>query len=70
MPSEPLPPFPHGDFIYTESPNPNYTPGQRVDATEHGKKWLQKFDEYGTKTIDIAQENPRFVCYQLTSRPF
>ena len=43
---------------YTESPNPTFSYGQKVDATEEGKKWLEG-EKAGWTIVDASKEESR-----------
>lgn len=43
---------------YTESPNPTFSYGQRVDATEEGKKWVEG-EKAGWTVVDPSKEEAR-----------
>ncbi|KAI0800409.1 hypothetical protein C8Q74DRAFT_1344837 [Fomes fomentarius] len=58
MSNPPLPPFAkETPPKFTESPNPNFTYGQKVDGTEYGKNWTEG-EHAGWKTIDTATADP------------
>ncbi|OBZ65907.1 DNA-directed RNA polymerases I and III subunit RPAC1 [Grifola frondosa] len=44
-------------FQYTESPNPSFTYGQKVDTTTEGKEWLEG-EKAGWKLVDTSKEDP------------
>ncbi|KAH9925854.1 uncharacterized protein BXZ73DRAFT_49698 [Epithele typhae] len=48
---------------YTVAHNPSFTVGQRVDATEDGKTWIEG-EKAGWKVVDTAAVEP-LVQYQL-----
>ncbi|PIL26632.1 hypothetical protein GSI_11298 [Ganoderma sinense ZZ0214-1] len=48
---------------YTDSPNPTFSYGQKVDATEDGKKWLEG-EKAGWTVVDPSKEDPRRI-YKL-----
>ena len=43
---------------YTESPNPTFSYGQKVDATEDGKKWLEG-EKAGWTVVDPSKEDAK-----------
>lgn len=54
----PLPPFAkETPPKFTESPNPNFTYGQKVHGTDYGKNWIEG-EHAGWKTIDTATADP------------
>ena len=53
-----LPSFDTSDFKYTQSPNPSWTYGEALTATEQGKIWAKEAEE-GWKTFNPAEEDPR-----------
>lgn len=55
-----LPSFVPGAFEYTQSPNPSFKFGQKVDATTEGKKWREGEKE-GWKVVETDKEDPKFV---------
>ena len=59
MADTPLPAF-NGEMHakYTESPNPTFSYGQKVDATEEGKKWLEG-EKAGWTIVDASKEESR-----------
>lgn len=59
MSSTDIPPFEYSasTFRHTQSPNPTWTYGQKVEATDLGKEWIAGEKE-GWKVIDTAKENP------------
>ena len=50
---------------YTESPNPGFSYGQKVDATEEGKKWLEG-EKAGWTVVDPSKEESRLVDLSLS----
>ena len=56
--SSQLPPF-AADVLpkYTAPHNPGFVYGQKVDATEDGKRWIEG-EKQGWKVIDTAKEAP------------
>ena len=59
--TEPLPAFDSETKPkYTESPNPGFAYGRKVEDTPEGKKWLEGHKE-GWKTIETASEDPAYV---------
>ena len=59
--TEPLPAFDReAKPKYTESPNPGFAYGRKVEDTPEGKKWLEGHKE-GWKTIETASEDPAYV---------
>ncbi|KAJ7096043.1 hypothetical protein C8R44DRAFT_813066 [Mycena epipterygia] len=54
-PESSLPSFHASDFKYTQPPNPSWTFGQPITATEEGQKWAEE-EAQGWKTIDVAQD--------------
>ena len=52
-----LPPFADVQTKYTAPHNPGFTYGQKVDATEDGKRWLEG-EKQGWKDIDTSKEVP------------
>ncbi|KAJ7430122.1 hypothetical protein B0H11DRAFT_2398584 [Mycena galericulata] len=65
-PSTSLPSFVPSDFKFTQPPNPSWTFGQSITATEQGKKWAEDERE-GWKTIDASEEDPRMIYAMCTS---
>ncbi|KAJ7484327.1 hypothetical protein FB451DRAFT_1232117 [Mycena latifolia] len=67
-----LPSFDASDFKYTQPPNPSWTFGQPVTATEEGRKWAQEEGE-GWKSFNATEEDPRMIyalCISgITPRP-
>ncbi|KAJ7698546.1 hypothetical protein B0H17DRAFT_1158278 [Mycena rosella] len=67
-----LPAFDTSDFKYTQPPDPSWTFGQPIIATEQGRKWTEEEKE-GWKTINAAEEDPKVMyalCISgLTPRP-
>lgn len=57
-----LPPFEisAAGFKFTQSPNPGWTYGQKVEATAAGREWLAG-EEAGWKVIDGTTEDPMCV---------
>lgn len=55
--SSPLPPFPHTDFQYTESPNPTWKYGEKIESTAQGKAWREG-EAQGWKSFNTSQEDP------------
>ena len=49
---------------YTESPNPTFRYGQKVDATEDGKKWVEG-EKAGWTVVDPSKEEPQSVHMSL-----
>ncbi|KAJ7474541.1 hypothetical protein B0H11DRAFT_2174167 [Mycena galericulata] len=47
-------------------PNPSWTFGEPITATEQGKKWAEDERE-GWKTIDASEEDPRMIYAMCTS---
>ena len=43
---------------YTESPNPTFSYGQKVDATEAGKRWLEG-EKAGWTVVDPSKKEPQ-----------
>jgi len=43
---------------FTQMPNPGFTWGQRVDATEMGREWLEGGKD-GWTVIDPEKEDPQ-----------
>ncbi|KAJ7154609.1 hypothetical protein C8R46DRAFT_1005647 [Mycena filopes] len=60
-----LPAFDTSDFKYTEPPQPSWTFGSKITATEEGREWAEQEKE-GWKTHNIAEADPRFI-YNLCS---
>ena len=57
--SQPLPAFAKDVRTqYTETPNPAFTYGQKVDQTEQGKRWNEG-QEAGWKVVETASEDPK-----------
>ena len=52
-----LPPFAEFKSKYTAAHNPGFTYGQKVDATEDGRRWVEGEKE-GWLTIETAKEAP------------
>ena len=66
MADTPLPTFNRETHAkYTESPNPGFTYGQKVDATEDGKKWLEG-EKAGWTVVDPSKEESRLVDLSLS----
>ncbi|KAJ7676481.1 hypothetical protein B0H17DRAFT_1080163 [Mycena rosella] len=67
-----LPAFDTSNFKYTQPPDPSWTYGQPIIATEQGRKWTEEEKE-GWKTINAAEEDPKVMyalCISgLTPRP-
>ena len=60
-----LPAFNHETRAkYTESPNPTFSYGKKVDATEDGKKWVEG-EKAGWTVVDPSKEEPQSVAYVL-----
>ncbi|CCM06658.1 uncharacterized protein FIBRA_08943 [Fibroporia radiculosa] len=58
MSSEQLAPFVHSaQAKFIEAPNPEWTLGQRVDATPEGREWLEG-EKAGWKVVDASREDP------------
>ncbi|KAF5318421.1 hypothetical protein D9619_010923 [Psilocybe cf. subviscida] len=53
-----LPPFQPSEFRYTESPNPNWTYGQRIESTEQGREWAEG-EKQGWTVIDTSKADKR-----------
>ncbi|KAK7682827.1 hypothetical protein QCA50_014211 [Cerrena zonata] len=53
-----LPPFTLSAFKLSQSPNPSFKSGQKVDAIPEGKKWLDG-EKDGWKVIEADTEDPR-----------
>ena len=65
MADSPLPAFNHETRAkYTESPNPTFSYGQKVDATQDGKKWVEG-EKAGWTVVDPSKEEPQSVAYVL-----
>ena len=45
---------------YTTPPNPTFTYGQDVDATEAGRAWLEG-EKAGWKVVDASTEDTAYV---------
>ena len=59
MSAAPLPPFDReAKAKLTENPNPTFTYGQKVEATEDGKKWIEG-EKAGWTVIDPSKEEAR-----------
>ena len=59
MADTPLPAFNHETRAqYTESPNPTFSYGQTVDATQDGKKWLEG-EKAGWTIVDPSKEEAK-----------
>ncbi|CAA7267220.1 unnamed protein product [Cyclocybe aegerita] len=62
-----LPPFvPTKEFKYSAPPNPGWTYGQGIEATEDGRAWAEG-EKAGWKVVDISKEDPRQVYAVLLS---
>lgn len=63
MSSSEIPPFDHSvGYKLTETPNPSWTWGDRVETTAEGKAWADGEKE-GWKVVDGAEEDPRCVYF-------
>ncbi|KAI0653593.1 hypothetical protein C8Q70DRAFT_927387 [Cubamyces menziesii] len=64
--TEPLPAFDSETKPrYTESPNPGFAYGRKVEDTPEGKKWLEGHKE-GWKTIETASEDPAYYAMMIS----
>ncbi|KAI0333209.1 hypothetical protein GY45DRAFT_1245176 [Cubamyces sp. BRFM 1775] len=64
--TEPLPAFDRETKPkYTESPNPGFSYGRKVEDTPEGKKWLEGEKE-GWKTIETASEDPAYYAMMIS----
>ncbi|KAK1222840.1 hypothetical protein PQX77_014262 [Marasmius sp. AFHP31] len=62
-----LPPFnTEAAFIRTQPPNPGYKFGDRLSATEEGRKWLEG-EKMGWKTFDTSKESAKDLYPLLLS---
>ena len=70
-----LPSFSPTAFEYSQSPNPSFKFGQKVDATDSGRKWLEG-EKRGWTVVDANHEDPKLVhlvsltfsnCYWLAN---
>jgi len=72
MSSEQLPPFSFDTLKLTQSTNPNFELGQKVDATPEGKAWLEGEKE-GWKVVDTATADSgklyQLMISAITPRP-
>lgn len=65
--AEGLPSFARDEFTYSESPNPSFAFGQKVDATPAGKVWLDGEKE-GWVHIDTDTADPGSVTVVSAKR--
>ncbi|KAK7693434.1 hypothetical protein QCA50_003002 [Cerrena zonata] len=67
-----LPSFTPSAFELSQSPNPSFKFGQKVEATAEGRKWLEGEKE-GWKVIEAGAEDPRklyaLMISGVTPRP-
>lgn len=76
MASEPLQPFAHTpEWKYTESPNPGFKFGRKVDETPAGREWLKGL-ESGWEIMDTSKTewvesvfSYRLVLAQILTQP-
>ncbi|KAI0073583.1 hypothetical protein K474DRAFT_1627341 [Panus rudis PR-1116 ss-1] len=61
-----LPSFQAPSFEYTNSPNPGFTYGQKVDSTPEGKAWVEG-EKDGWTDIDTATVEPARLYPLMTS---
>lgn len=55
------PPFDRSlSLKFTQTPNPQWTYGQQLDATPEGKAWLEG-EKDGWKVVDTEKEDPTCV---------
>jgi len=43
---------------YTQSPNPTFELGQKLDATPEGKAWMEGEKKAGWKVVDTGKIEP------------
>lgn len=59
------PPFDRSlSLKFTQTPNPQWTYGQQLDATPEGKAWLEG-EKAGWKVVDTEKEDP--MCVHVPS---
>ncbi|KAJ8072813.1 hypothetical protein PM082_016372 [Marasmius tenuissimus] len=62
-----LPPFNNdAAFVRTQPPNPEYKFGDRLSATEEGRRWLEG-EKMGWKTFDTSKESAKDLYPLLLS---
>ena len=52
-----LPPFLDTKTNFTETHNPGFAFGQKLDATEDGRNWIEG-EKAGWRVIDTSKESP------------
>lgn len=64
VPPGEFPPFDTSfTFRQTQSPNPQWAYGQKVEDTPEGKAWMAG-EKDGWKVVDTSKEDPLCVCEQ------
>ncbi|KAJ6608224.1 hypothetical protein B0H10DRAFT_2068679 [Mycena sp. CBHHK59/15] len=61
-----LPPLDTSEFKWTKPPNPLWTYGEPVTATEQGRKWAEEATK-GWSTINASEEDPGKIYSLLTT---